>query len=152
MLQKSDLLQLRDPLRRHRILRQEDVRRNADNDSADPQDDKHDPPICYGNCIVANKLEAEGSECADDLTNSYAAVPDAEPQGLLLPRVPLTANENQARSNGSFEDTEEDPRDQESVVIVYSCYGSSRNPPQEYIGRQPLGGRDFAEDESCDTR
>lgn len=152
MLQKSDLLRLGDPLGRHWVFWQEHVGRNADNDSAESQDDKHDPPICYGNCAVANELEAEGSECADNLTNSYAAVPDAEPQGLLLPGVPLTANEDQARPNGSFEDTEEDSRDQESVVIVYSCYGSGRNAPQEYISGQPLGGRDFAEDESYHTR
>lgn len=85
MLQKSNLLRLRDPLGCHWVLWQEDVGRNADNDSAESQDDKHDPPICYGNSIVAHKLEAERSECADDLTNSHAAVPDAEPQGLFLP-------------------------------------------------------------------
>lgn len=85
MLQESDLLRLGDPLGRHWVLWQEDVGRNADNDSTESQDDKHDPPICHGNRIVADELEAEGGERADDLTNSYAAVPDAEPQGLLLP-------------------------------------------------------------------
>lgn len=134
MLQKGDLLRLGDPLGRHWVLWQEDVGRNADNDGAESQNDKHDPPICYGNCIVADELETEGGECADDLANAHAAVPDAEPQGLLLPRVPLTANEDQAWPNGSFEDAEEDSRDQEGVVIVYSCHGGSRNAPQEYVG------------------
>lgn len=108
MLQQHDFFRLGQEARFHRSIWQEKECDEADDDSDQSKDDEHDLPTRESR--IFDLLEAIGHDASDDLTHTEAGIPDTKSRRLLGFGVPLTADENEARCDGSFEDAEKYPR------------------------------------------
>lgn len=139
MLQQHDFLGLGQEACRHRSIWQEKERDETDDDGDQAEDNEHDFPSRISR--IFDLLETIGYDASNDLTHAEAGIPNTESRRCLGFGVPLVADEDKARCNGSFEDAQEYPRCQQGSIIMCSCSASSRNAPQNHVRSKPFGDR-----------
>lgn len=145
MLQQSNLLVVRKPGGLHGSVRQEEEGRETNDNSDTSQDDKHDTPASEASA-GGDMLEAVRNGTTKDLAQAQAEIPEREARSLLRFCIPLAANEHQRRPNSCLEDTQEDTRDEQRLVVVSSGTASSGNAPEGDIESEPFGSWDDLEE------
>ncbi len=144
MLQQHHLFRLGQEACLHWSIWQEKECNEADDNSDQSKDDEHDLPTRES--WVFDLLEAIGHDASDNLAHTEAGIPDTKSRRLLGFGVPLSTNEDEARCDGSFKDTQEYPRCQQSDIVVRSCSAGSRDSPQNHVRSKPFRDRDTLKD------
>jgi hypothetical protein len=140
VLEESNLFAIREPLGLHRSIWEKQDDAQAGDDGGYAESNEHGAPSGQGS-IGAHVLEAVGDGAADNLANTETKIPEGEAGSLFGFGVPLTADEHKRGADRGFEDTEEDARDEEGLVVVGSGTTCSRDTPQNDVGSEPFGSR-----------